>query len=227
MFPQRDSTEHNPTMGGFDYLQDNGNNCFHPGIDFNSGNGGNADCGADVVAITTQTLVAHVVDATGFGLHQWWRLDTGPYAGCYAHYCHLSATTYTEIGTVAHREQVIAAVGRSGGWDYCHLHFEISVNAPPTWGYWPKNQSRDAVSKQYHNPIDVAHAYNTWVSGEEEMSPEMQAIAVALAETGYSPSEVPELLRAMKVWNANQSSLAAWIEEIGALKARIAELEQR
>jgi len=35
MFPQVDSTEHNPTMGGWGYLDDNGAGCFHPGIDFN------------------------------------------------------------------------------------------------------------------------------------------------------------------------------------------------
>lgn len=226
MFPQRDSTEHNPTMGGFDYLEDNGSNCFHPGIDFNSGNGGNNDCGADVVAITTQTLVAHVEDKTGFGLHQWWRLDTGPYEGCFVHYCHLSHVDFTEIGTVAEREQVIAAVGRSGGWDYCHLHFEVSRAKPPNWGYWPKGQRVDAVAAQYHNPIDVAHAYDAWVK-EEEMSPELKAIDAALKETNYPATEVPELLRALKTWNANSESLARWIEEIGALKAKVAELEAR
>jgi hypothetical protein len=30
---------------------------------------------------------------------------------------------------------------------------------------------------------------------------------------------------AVKAWNANSASLAGWIEEIGALKARVAELE--
>jgi len=36
---------------------------------------------------------------------------------------------------------------------------------------------------------------------------------------------VPDLIRAVKAWSANSASLGAWIEEIGALKARVAELE--
>ena len=228
MFPQPDSTETNPLMGGFQYLEWNNANAWHPGVDFNSGGGGNADCGAPVVAITDQTLVAHIIDATGFGLHQWWRLDAGPYAGCYAHYCHLSAATYTEIGTTAKRTQPIAAVGRSGGWDYCHLHFEVSREQPPHWRYWPKGQAREAVAAQYHDPINVAHAYDAWAETHQEdadVTPELKAIADVLTETGYPASEVPDLIRAAKAWSANSASLSAWIEEIGALKARVAEME--
>jgi hypothetical protein len=180
-----------------------------------------------VVAITDQTLVAHVVDLTGFGLHQWWRLDAGPYAGAYVHYCHLSASTYTEVGTTAKRTQPIAAVGRSGGWEYCHLHFEVSREQPPHWRYWPKGQAREAVAAQYHDPIFVAHAYDAWAETHQEadVTPELQAIAEALTETGYPASEVPDLLRAVKAWSANSASLSVWIEEIGALRARVAELE--
>ena len=227
MFPQVDSVEHNPLMGGFGFLDWNNAGAYHPGVDFNSGAGGNADCGAPVVAITDQTLVAHVVDTTGFGLHQWWRLDAGPYAGAYVHYCHLSDATYTEIGATAKRMQPIAAVGRSGGWEYCHLHFEVSREQPPHWRYWPKGQAREAVAAQYHDPIIVAHAYDAWAETHQEadVTPELQAIAEALIETGYPASEVPDLLRAVKAWNANSASLAGWIEEIGALKSRVAELE--
>ena len=227
MFPQPDSTESNPLMGGFGWLEWNNAGCFHPAVDFNSGGGGNADCGAPVVAITDQTLVAHVVDATGFGLHQWWRLDAGPYAGSYVHYCHLSDATYTEIGTTAKRTQPIAAVGRSGGWEYCHLHFEVSREQPPHWRYWPKGQAREAVAAQYHDPIVVAHGYDAWAEThqEDDVTPELKAIADVLTETGYPASEVPDLIRAVKAWSANSASLAAWIEEIGALKARVSELE--
>lgn len=234
MFPQIDATESNPLMGGFGYLEDNRSGCFHPGVDFNSGSGGNADCGSSVVAITTQSLQAHIVDVSGFGIHQWWLLEEGPAAGSWAHYCHLSSVNFTEPGTIAHRGEPIAAVGRTGGWDFCHLHFEIKREAPPmkmsgvtmsrNWGYWPKGQSREEVASQYLDPIEVAHAYNSW-SEEETMSPEMKLIADVLAETGYSPSEVPDLIRAVAAWSANAGSLAAWIEEIGALKAKIAELE--
>ena len=227
MFPQLDATKNNPSMGGYQFLEDNGNSCFHPGTDFNSGTAGpNSDCGAPVVAITDQTLVAHVIDGTGFGLHQWWRLDAGPYAGSYVHYCHLSAATYAEIGTTATRTQPIAAVGRSGGWEHCHLHFEVSREQPPTWRYWPKGQAREAVAAQYYDPLVVALAYDAWAETQEaDVTPELRAIAEALIETNYPASEVPDLLRAVKAWSANSASLAGWIEEIGALRARVAELE--
>jgi hypothetical protein len=167
------------------------------------------------------------VDLTGFGLHQWWRLDAGPYAGSYVHYCHLSDALFSDTGTTATRGQVIGAVGRSGGWEYCHLHFEVSREQPPHWRYWPKGQAREAVAAQYHDPIVVAHAYDAWAEThkEDDVTPELKAIAEALTETGYPASEVPDLLRAVKAWSANSASLGAWIEEIGALKARVAELE--
>ena len=143
------------------------------------------------------------------------------------HYCHLSEATYTEVGTIAKRGQTIAAVGRSGGWEYCHLHFEVSRERPPHWRYWPKGQAREAVAAQYHDPILVAHAYDAWAEThqEDDMTPELKAIADALTETGYPATEVPDLIRAVKAWSANSASLGAWIEEIGALKARVAELE--
>ena len=57
------------------------------------------------------------------------------------------------------------------------------------------------------------------------MTPELKAIADAIEASDYPASEVPALIAACKAWSANADSLAAWIEEIGALKARIAELE--
>jgi len=215
-------------MGGWNYLDWNNAGTYHPGVDFNSSGGGNSDCGAPVVAITDQTLVAHIVDATGFGLHQWWQLDSGPYAGCYVHYCHLSDATYTEIGTKATRAHEIAAVGRSGGWDYCHLHFEVSRAKPPHWGYWPKGQTKDAVAAQYHDPIAVAQEYDAWAEThkEDEVTPEIQAIIDAINESGYE-GDVPGLIRACKEWSADASSLAGWIEQIGAQQSMIAQLEAK
>jgi len=107
------------------------------------------------------------------------------------------------------------------------LHFEVSREQPPHWRYWPKGQAREAVAAQYHDPILVAHAYDAWAETHQEdaVTPELQAIAEALTETGYPATEVPDLLRAVKAWSANSASLAGWIEEIGALKARVAELE--
>lgn len=227
MFPQRDATEGNPFMGGFEFLEWNNAGCFHPGVDFNSGAGGNADCGSPVVAIAPMRLARHIESATGYGLHQYWELTDGPYVGCYVLYAHMASTVTTREGSDVPRGGAVGTVGRSGGWDYCHLHFEVHRERPPVWGYWPKGQAREAVAAQYHDPIIVAHAYDAWAEThqEDDVTPELKAIADVLTETGYPASEVPDLIRAVKAWSANSASLAAWIEEIGALKARVAELE--
>ena len=226
MFPQRDATDGNPFMGGFEFLEWNGAGCFHPGVDFNSGGGGNADCGSPVVAIGPQRLARHIESATGYGLHQYWELTEGPYAGCYVLYAHMASTVTHREGDEIPRGGLVGTVGRSGGWDYCHLHFEVHKAKPPVWGYWPKGQAREAVAAQYHDPVVVCAAYDKWATEEDDVTPELKAIADALTETGYPASEVPDLIRAVKAWSANSASLAAWIEKIGALQARVAELEK-
>ena len=56
-------------------------------------------------------------------------------------------------------------------------------------------------------------------------TPDEKAVLQAITETVYPIAEVPELIRAVSTWGANAASLGGWIEEIGALKARVAELE--
>jgi hypothetical protein len=60
-----------------------------------------------------------------------------------------------------------------------------------------------------------------------DVTPELQAIQDALIASDYPAGEVPALIAACAVWGSNAESLAAWITEIGALKARVAELEAR
>ena len=79
---------------------------------------------------------------------------------------------------------------------------------------------------QYHDPIAVFHAYDAWAAEEEDMtSTEEKAVLHAIQDTAYPVTEVPDLIRAASTWGANAASLGGWIEEIGALKARVAELE--
>jgi murein DD-endopeptidase MepM/ murein hydrolase activator NlpD len=224
MYPQRDAIDDNPLMGGYGYLDWNGAGCFHPGVDFNSGGGGNADCGSPVVAIAPMRLARHVESATGYGLHQYWRLTDGPYVGCYVLYAHLESTCHRE-GDEVLRGATIGTVGRSGGWEHCHLHFEVH-RQKPIWGYWPKNQPREAVAAQYHDPIVVCRAYDVWATEDDVITDrEEKAVLHAIDESSYPVTEVPDLIRAAAQWGANAASLAGWIEEIGALKARVAELE--
>lgn len=226
MFPQRDATDGNPYQGGFEYLEWNGAGCFHPGVDFNSGNGGNADCGSPVVAIGPQRLVRHVESATGYGLHQYWELVEGPYIGAVLLYAHLASTVTHREGAEVPRGGAIGTVGRSGGWDYCHLHFEVHRERPPFWGYWPKGQAREAVQAQYHDPVAVCTAYDRWATEDDDVtSTEEKAVLHAIQDTAYPVTEVPDLIRAASTWGANAASLGGWIEEIGALKSRVAELE--
>jgi murein DD-endopeptidase MepM/ murein hydrolase activator NlpD len=226
MFPQKDATDGNPFMGGFEFLEWNNAGCFHPGVDFNSGNGGNADCGSPVVAIAPMRLARHIEAATGYGLHQYWELTDGPYVGCYVLYAHLASTVTHREGDEVPRGGLVGTVGRSGGWDYCHLHFEVHREKPPVWGYWPKGQAREAVAAQYHDPVAVCTAYDRWATEDVDMtSTEEKGVLHAIQDTAYPVTEVPDLIRAASTWGANAASLGGWIEEIGALKARVAELE--
>jgi hypothetical protein len=82
------------------------------------------------------------------------------------------------------------------------------------------------VAAQYHDPVVVCKAYDAWAIEEEDVTtPDEKAVLQAIADTAYPVTEVPDLIRAVSTWGANAASLGGWVEEIGALKARISELE--
>lgn len=227
MLPLLDANLTDPTRGGFGYLQDNGAGCFHPGIDLNAGAGAQGDCGADVTAIWDMELVASVEEATGFGLHQWWRLHGGDFDGHYMHLAHLEQVFHVAIGSVVRRGDVIATCGRSGGWEHCHLHLEVRKDAPPDWSFWPKGQRKALVAGAYVDPLEVCARYDRLAKAS--VSPARDLLPGPLREvldaTAYPIPEACRLITVAHGLGANADSIAAWVSEIGALRSEVARLE--
>jgi murein DD-endopeptidase MepM/ murein hydrolase activator NlpD len=229
MYPLIDASEHDPECGGYGYLDPtDGGATFHPGIDFNALGPGDADLGAKVVAIAPMRLAKHCVDQYGYGTHQYWTLTEGPYAGATMLIAHLSQVEHVMPDAIVGRGDQIAECGNSGGYRgvkmWAHLHCEFFRGAPPSWGYWPRGVSKDAVEAMYYNPYDVIEAYNNWTEGPV-MSNGEHALIDTVRELNMDAGEATEILRVISGLNANHTSITQWIEEIGAWKARVAELE--
>lgn len=146
-----------PTDGGFGFLEWNSypgyaGDAYHPGIDFNSGAGGDADCGEPVVTPEAGTVRAVVDHTSSFGLHVWVETDSGRWL----HFCHLQSAGPGPGHRVA-ALQVIGYCGKSARgrnvWPYCHLHFEVRRAKPPTWDYWPSFLAREQVAADYEDPL--------------------------------------------------------------------------
>ena len=235
MFPLDGVRETDPSNGGYGYLEFSPyQKGYHEGVDYNAGAGAWADEGLPLLALGTQTLRWSGGDPSrGFGLHQWWELMDGPHAGAFLHYCHGESFAFEDAGYSVSRGETIGRCGHTGGSFPPHLHFVVTRCAPPSWTwYGAPGVPVEAIRAMTHDPADVVAAYSDWhdngappVAQEDDVTPELQTIADAIVTSGYPASEVPALIAACKAWSANADSLAAWIEEIGALKARVAELE--
>lgn len=154
---------------GWWYLQDAGD-VYHPGIDFNYGNGAQ-DQGLPVYAIADGAVV--FVDKSGYnegwGEHVYIRHeDKGEVF--YSHYAHMQNTRVT-IGDVVQCGLQIGEIGKSGNPAYSpHLHFEIMKN--PMYDYFilrkghefypTKKQgwSAEDVSDMYYHPIEFINNNN-------------------------------------------------------------------
>lgn len=231
MFPLKDATEHDPTCGGYGFLDSTDNGVtFHPGIDFNALGPGDADLGAPVVAMALMTLEHTQRDELGYGLHQYWKIGEGLYDGAYVLYAHLSGVEHSIPGTTVTRGETVAACGNSGGWRgghmWAHLHCEVFKEKPPFWGYWPKGRSRIEVEGMYHDPRTVAAYYDTWVS-EPVMSEAEHSLIDAVREINIDAAEAEAIVRLVHGLGANHGSIEQWINEIGALKASLAEAQAR
>jgi len=235
MFPLEGVRESDPENGGFSYLDFSSfQGGYHEGTDFNSGIGPAGDLGADLLACADMILRASLVNATGFGRHQWWEVIKAPphLIGSYVHYAHAESFLLDEgdIGTIAYRGDKIGECGASGSKGmHPHLHFVVTREKPPSWGwYGAPGMSRDAVQAMTWNPVAYCEELNQWYAEqgkEPDVTEEQKAVLAAIEETGYPITEVPALIRACKEWSANADSLAEWIGKIGALEARLAELE--
>ena len=226
MFPLDETRRSDPENGGYTYLQwSDYQRGWHEGSDYNAGIGAYADEGLHLRAIARQTCVWSGESGTGFGRHQWFRIDDGPdwLIGAHLHYAH-ALGFQTAVGETVDRGTVIGSCGHSGT-VHPHLHFVVTRTAPAGWNwYGAPGLSREVVASLTWDPTNVCTALEAWQE-EHTMSPEEQAVIDAIRESNYPINEVPELIRSVSAWSANSASLSQWIEEIGALRARVAELE--
>lgn len=126
----------------------------HPGVDLNIG-GGDDDRGAVV-----RCFAPGVVD----GLHRWDGTTRGfgnqvrvrhafadgtPF---WSRYCHLEAfASGLSDGASVAAGQVLGTCGKSGGWAWAHLHFQLEkVHLAPT--FWPNGMSLKDVQSLYMDP---------------------------------------------------------------------------
>ena len=140
------------------------------------------------------------------------------------HVCYLEQVYHRAEGTVVPRASVIATCGRSGGWEYCHLHLEVRKQAPPSWSYWPKGERKAAVAGAYVDPIEVCRRYDQLAATLAVPTPDYGPVVDTIASTGYPVGEACRLISTAHILGANADSISGWVNEIGALRGEVARL---
>lgn len=226
MFPLDGVRASDPENGGYGYLDwSDYQRGYHEGTDYNAGIGAMGDEGMPLLAIGRQTCVWRGSSPTGFGTHAWFRLEDGPawLVGAHLHYAHAQAFA-VEVGQTVERGETIGACGHTGT-VHSHLHFVVTRETPPSWSwYGAPGMSREAVGALTWDPANVCTALEGWAA-EDAVIPEERAVLEAIRRLNYPLSEVVPLLEACTTWGAGAQSLSGWVAEIGALRARLAELE--
>jgi hypothetical protein len=153
-----DTKRSDPLDGGFAFGQWTGS-VYHPGVDLNSGAGGDADLGKPIKTPGNGTVRAVVGAEPGYGNHFWVEMDDGHWL----HYAHCR-TVVCRPGDRVARGQVVAECGKSGGpWGgswWAHLHAEVTYAKPAGWSQWPAGWSKDRVLATYMDPF--AYLTATW-----------------------------------------------------------------
>lgn len=145
-----------PLQGGWGFLTWTGS-VFHPGMDLNAGSGGNADCGKRVYAPCAGTVLAALPWdgwTTGEGNHLWVALDDPvAVAPAWLHVMHLQEFR-AQVGQRVGAGDVLGLCGRTGNWDWCHAHTELTRHDPQgNWWLWPSGWSREAVAAAWFDPF--------------------------------------------------------------------------
>ena len=160
-----------PLAGGYAFCELTQDGVYHPGVDLNVG-GGDADLGLPVRA-PAECVVRFTERwdgrTKGEGTHVWAEAATGHWF----HWDHLSRLDVT-AGTVLARGATLGACGKSGGWLWSHLHWEVAYAKPSTWWQWTRGWSKDRVLQTYMDPF--AYLCAVWPApgdGGEE-NPEME-----------------------------------------------------
>lgn len=145
------STRPRTLQGGYDYLQLTEDGVYHPGLDLNSGNTADADCGKALIAVRRSVVRYsgwHVTaSGRGFGNHTWLETDTGHFLG----YCHAAMGLPSE-GTVFQPGQPFGVCGKTVGWGACHCHFVVRDIPPGDWTEWVSGWTYQRVAREYRDP---------------------------------------------------------------------------
>jgi hypothetical protein len=195
---------------------------LHPGLDLNSGNGGNADCGLPVCA-PVDCVVEAVLPwngGSGEGNHLWLRTeDNRAQAPAWVHYDHLQAI-HVGVGQVVLAGQTVALCGASGGWDWCHLHLELAKQRPASYYQWPYGWSRAQVEAAYFDPS--AWYWATVARAGELSGAQFPPQGVEMLEDWQVLHWVmPEVWRAAGfAYNPEALTSKAWLEELRAGRYR-------
>lgn len=167
LLPLPSVNPNDPLEGGYSFLQITADGITpHPGIDLNSTDTPNGDCGLPVIAALSGVILSTHTwppsHPTGEGNHVWMQVTppTPDQLPAWAHYDHLDSITCTPGQLMSPTDQ-IGICGRTGNWPYCHTHFELMRHAPPTPNFWPKGYTKQQVTQHYFDPLEYLAAYNT------------------------------------------------------------------
>jgi murein DD-endopeptidase MepM/ murein hydrolase activator NlpD len=149
-----DAQRSDPLEGGYAFAQWTGS-VYHPGVDLNSGAGGDADLGKPVHTPADAVVAAVRSDAAGYGRHVWLKADDG-------HWLHTAHHQRVDVaeGQRLLRGEPYATCGKSGGWPWAHVHWEVLYDRPADWSQWPSGWGKARVLAEYMDPF--AYLCATW-----------------------------------------------------------------
>lgn len=190
--PLAGATRSDPLEGGYAFAEWTGS-VYHPGVDLNAGPGGDSDMGAAIRAPFAGTLRWVGYDAKGYGNHCWLEADTGHWL----HFCHLqlppTAFQYQRVP----RGATIGYCGKTGGWTWAHLHWEVAYAKPADWSQWPVGWSKSRVLSTYMDPF--AYLASTWPDAGQLGGP----MELPIFDDAQLAHEIMPAL-----WNVN----ASWVD---------------
>lgn len=137
---------------GYDWLDWYGNG-YHPGRDYNRGNGSD-DFGDSVMAVADGVVTYAKKSNTGFGNHLFIKhnINHKKYGkiDVWSHYAHLN-DIQVKVGESVKSGDQIGTVGNTGSSTAPHLHFELRKR-PLGVNFYPNGKSKQWVIDNYYNP---------------------------------------------------------------------------
>lgn len=129
---------------------------FHPGIDLNW-NWGDQDLGRAIVVCANGLVEYAGYDVSssnkGWGNHIIIKHELPDGQILFSHYAHLKDMLVNKGDEVGIGMQ-IGTCGKTGGWDWAHLHFEIRKPIGKGYNFWPAGWTEEQVRNYYLDPIE-------------------------------------------------------------------------